>query len=70
MKKMLVVVGMLMIFLSGCVVHDRHSGYRDGYRHKGPKYERKYDHRKKYKSNRSYHRSRSCSPGQAKKGRC
>jgi len=70
MKKMLVVVGMLMIFLSGCVVHDRHSGYRDGYRYKGPKYERKYDHHKKYKSNRSYHRSRFCPPGQAKKGRC
>ncbi|MGO3125900.1 MAG: hypothetical protein ACTIKR_17910 [Advenella sp.] len=70
MKKMLVVVGMLMIFLSGCVAHDRHSGYRDGYRYKGPKYERKYNHHKKYKSHRSYHRSRACSPGHDKQGRC
>ncbi|AHG64958.1 hypothetical protein MIM_c28930 [Advenella mimigardefordensis DPN7] len=59
MKKMLVVAGMLTIFLSGCVIHDRHSGYRDGYRYKGNKYERGY-----------HNKGNFCPPGQAKKGRC
>ena len=59
MKKMLIVAGMLTIFLSGCVIHDRHSGYRDGHRYKGNKYERGY-----------HNKGNFCPPGQAKKGRC
>lgn len=49
MKKLLVIIGFLSIFLTGCVVHDRHYGYRDGYRHSGPKYERKYNHSSRHK---------------------
>lgn len=68
MKKLLVVIGFLAIFLSGCVVHDRHYGYRDGYRYSGPKYERKHNyhkrhryyrprsHHREYRGHRSYHR--------------
>ncbi len=58
MKKLLVIIGFLAIFLTGCVVHDRHYGYRDGYRNGGPKYERKYNHysRHRYHRPRSYHR--------------
>ncbi len=58
MKKLLVIIGFLSIFLTGCVVHDRHYGYRDGYRHSGPKYERKYTHsgRHKHVRPRAYHK--------------
>lgn len=79
MKKLIVIIGLLTVFLTGCVVHDRHSGYRDGYRYSGPKYERKYDrhshyrhrsHHREYKKHRSHRRGHFCPPGQAKKGRC
>lgn len=59
MKKMIVVASLLTLFMTGCVVHDRHSGYRDGY------YGKKYDR----KSNGHGH-GRFCPPGQAKKGNC
>lgn len=79
MKKLIVVIGLLTLFLTGCVVHDRHSGYRDGYRYSGPKYERKYhrdshyrhrSHHREYNRHRSHGRGHFCPPGQAKKGRC
>ncbi|ETF01103.1 vir-repressed protein [Advenella kashmirensis W13003] len=55
MKKMIIVASLLTLFMSGCVVHDRHHGYRDGYHGK--------------KSNGHGH-GRFCPPGQAKKGNC
>lgn len=77
----MILVGILAIFLTGCVVHDRHGGYRDGYRYSGPKYERKYErkhyqHREYQRYNQAqrdrYYRRHhdSCHPVQRRKGIC
>ncbi len=62
MKKMIIVTGLMAVFMSGCVVHDRHSGHRDH----GPKYDRKHHN----KGHSGHGHGRFCPPGQAKKGNC
>lgn len=58
MKRLILVIGLLTVFLTGCVVHDRHSGYRDGYRYSGPTHERVYHHKKIQHHKRLQHHKR------------